>query len=72
LYFLPKNTTTNGERYKKVLKNHLLPFMRIYGSSWFLQGGALCHGLKSKIVSGKLKEMEKEFRVPYGLPWEIP
>jgi transposase len=61
LYFLPQNTTMNGQRYKNVLENHLLPFMRIHGSSWFLQDGAPCH--KSKLVMGKLKEMEREFRV---------
>jgi transposase len=61
LYFLPKNTTMNGERYKNVLENHLLPFMRIHRSTWFLQDSGPCH--KSKLVMGKLKEMEEEYRV---------
>jgi transposase len=61
LYFLPKNLTMNGERYRTVLENHLLPFMRIHRSKWFLQDGAPCH--KSKVVMSKLKEMEKEFKV---------
>jgi hypothetical protein len=60
LYFLPKNTMMNGERYLKVLKHHLLPFMKIPKSSWFLQDGAPCH--TSKLVMGRLKEM-KEFQV---------
>jgi transposase len=61
LYFLPKNTTMNGERYLKVLKHHLLPFMKIPKSSWFLQDGAPCH--TSKLVMGRLKEMKEEFQV---------
>jgi transposase len=61
LYFLPKNTTMNGERYKTVLEHHLLPFMRIHGATFFLQDGAPCH--KSKLVMNRLKEMEKEFTV---------
>jgi hypothetical protein len=31
LFFLPKNTTMNGEMYQTVLENHLLPFMKIHG-----------------------------------------
>jgi hypothetical protein len=61
IYFLPKNTTMNRERYKTVLENHFIPFMRSHRSSWFLQDGAPCH--KSKVVMGKLKEMEQEFKV---------
>jgi transposase len=61
LYFLPKNQTMNGERYKSVLENHLMPFMRIHGATFFLQDGAPCH--KSKLVMNRLKEMEKEFQV---------
>ncbi len=53
-YFLTKNTTMRGE-------NHLMTFMRIHRSTLFLQDGAPCH--KLKLVVGKLKEMEKEFRV---------
>ncbi len=40
LYFLPKNCTMNRERYKQVLVDHLLPFMRIYKTDYFLQDGA--------------------------------
>jgi hypothetical protein len=43
LYFLPKNYTMNGETYKKVLADHLLPFIRIHRTMVFLQDGAPCH-----------------------------
>ncbi len=55
LYFHPKNTKTNGKRYKMVC---LLPFMRIHRSSWFLQNSAPSQ--KSQVVMVKLKEMEKD------------
>jgi hypothetical protein len=61
LYFLPPNTTMNGVRYKMVLENHLLPFMELHKTKWFLQDGAPCH--KSKVVMGRLKEMENKFKV---------
>ena len=61
LFFLPKNTTMNGERYKKVLEDHLLPFMRFHRCSFFLQDGAPCH--KSKLVTARLKECQDEFSV---------
>jgi transposase len=56
LYFLPKNVTMNGERYKEVLENHLLPFMEIHRASHFLQDGAPCH--TSKKVKDFLKEKD--------------
>ena len=46
LYFLPKNTTMNGERYQSVLEDHLLQFMDIHGCTHFLQDGAPCHASK--------------------------
>jgi transposase len=46
LYFLPKNCTMNGERYQEVLTNHLIPFMAIHGTTYFLQDGAPCHTSK--------------------------
>jgi transposase len=61
LYFLPKNCTMNGPRYKTVLEDHLLPFMRIHGAQFFLQDGAPCH--TSKVVMNRLKEMKAEFSV---------
>ncbi len=42
LYFLPKNTTMNGEMYETVLMDHLIPFMAFQHSAPFLQGGAVC------------------------------
>lgn len=56
LYFLPKNQTMTGARYVSVLENHLAPFMRIHGCTWFLQDGAPCH--KSKVVMEKLKDLD--------------
>jgi hypothetical protein len=50
LFFLPKNTTMNGQMYQTVLENHLLPFMEIHGSTHFLQDEAPCH------TSKKIKE----------------
>jgi transposase len=61
LYFLPKNCTMNGERYKEVLDDHLIPFMRLHKSKYFLQDGAPCH--KSKKVMDHLKEFKKEFGI---------
>jgi hypothetical protein len=61
LYFLPKNCTKNGERYKEVLDDHLIPFMRLHKSNYFLQGGAPCH--QSKKVMDHLKEFKKEFGI---------
>lgn len=46
LYFLPKNTTMNGERYETVLKDHLIPFMGFHRSTHFLQDRAPCHASK--------------------------
>ncbi len=46
IFFLPPNVTMNGERYQKVLEDHLLPFMVIHRSTHFLQDGAPCHASK--------------------------
>jgi hypothetical protein len=63
LFFLQKNTTMNAERYQQVLENHLLPFMRIHGSTHFLQDEAPCHASK------KIKTFlaEQPFQVPHFL-----
>jgi hypothetical protein len=37
LYFLPKNCTMNGERYKQVLADHLILFMRIHKTAFLKQ-----------------------------------
>jgi hypothetical protein len=46
LYFLPKNFTMNSDTYEKVLEDHLIPFMQIYGTTQFLQDGVPCHASK--------------------------
>jgi hypothetical protein len=37
LYFLPKGSTMNGEKYKHVIEKKLVPFMRIHGAKLSLQ-----------------------------------
>jgi transposase len=61
LYFLPKGATMNGDRYTKVVQEKLVPFMRIHGTTFFLQDGAPCH--KCKKVMAVLKEYKEEFSV---------
>ncbi len=46
LYFLPRNTTMNGEMYETVLEDHLIPSMNFHGATHFLQDGAPCHASK--------------------------
>ncbi len=46
LYFLPKGTTKNGERYIDVQENHLVSFMALHRTTHFLQDGAPCHTFK--------------------------
>jgi transposase len=58
LYFLPKNCTMNGKRYKDVLEHHLLPFMPIHGATHFLQDGAPCHTSKKVKEFLQAKEVE--------------
>ena len=50
LYFLPKGTTMNSDRYIDCLDNHLLPFMRRHGCKRFLQDGAPCHTSKKTLA----------------------
>jgi transposase len=56
LYFLPRNVTMNGERYKKVLAEHLVPFMELHQVKTFMQDGAPCH--TSKLVMDSLKKQK--------------
>ena len=58
LFFLPKNTTMNSERYIDVLENHMKPFMKIHKATHFLQDGAPCH--TSKKVKQYLKDSNME------------
>ena len=54
IYALPKNVTMNGERYKDVLEDHLIPQMMASRIPFFLQDGAPCH--KAKVVKNYLKQ----------------
>lgn len=55
LYFLPKNVTMNGERYKKeVILRKVVPWMKYHKTKMFMQDGAPCH--TSKLVMSCLKE----------------
>lgn len=54
LYFLPKGQVMNGETYKTVLEDHLLPFMTNFHATHFLQDGAPCH--KTKVITALLKD----------------
>jgi hypothetical protein len=40
MFFLPKKTTMNRERYQQALEDHLLTFMQIHRCSHFLQDEA--------------------------------
>jgi hypothetical protein len=46
LFFLPKNTTINGETYQKVREDHLIPFMSMQRATHFLHDGAPCRASK--------------------------
>jgi len=46
LYFLPSNTTMNGDRYLGVLEEKLIPWMNFHRVDKFLQDGAPCHKAK--------------------------
>src|SRR5215469_17260486 len=46
LFFLPENTTMNGQRYLSVLEEHMLPFFSIHESTHFMHDGAPCHRAK--------------------------
>jgi hypothetical protein len=46
LYFHPRNTTMNGDRYKTILEDHRIRFMNFYGALLILQEGAPCHASK--------------------------
>jgi hypothetical protein len=61
MYALPKNTTMNGERYKDVLADHLIPQMMATRTPFFLQDGAPCH--KARLVTNYLKQYENDFTV---------
>lgn len=49
LWFMPKDTTINGQVYLQILKDKLPPFMAIHQTTIFQHDGAPCH--KTKAVS---------------------
>ena len=53
LFFLPKGTTMNGDRYLDLLKEKLQLHMEVHECSIFMQDGASCH--RSRIVSDFLR-----------------
>ncbi len=61
LYFLPKKLHYEWGEIQEALVDHLLPFMRIHKTAYFLQDGAPCH--KSKIVISFLKQSHEEFSI---------
>ena len=69
IYFLPPKTTMNAERYCTVLKDHLIPFMRIHEAKFFLHDSAPCH--KAKIVQNLLKD-QVSFQVIEDWPGNSP
>ena len=58
LYFLPRGQMMNGDHYKMVLEEHLLPAMERHQATHFLQDGAPCH--KSKKVKDLLAQADFE------------
>ena len=54
LYFLPKNVTMRGDKYLRVLDQHMLPFWDIHQCNHFMQDGAPAH--RSKVVKKWLKD----------------
>lgn len=54
LFFLEKNTTMNGEKYKKLLQDKLILHMRVHQCSVFMHDGAPCH--RSRTVKDFLNQ----------------
>ena len=58
LFFLPKNITMTGARFKECLEEHLIPFMTHHQYTHFLQDEAPCH--TSNIVMNMLRNQQFE------------
>ena len=43
LFFLPKGIMMNAQRYQRILEDHLVNFMHIYGCTFFQHDCAACH-----------------------------
>lgn len=54
LYFLPKNTTMNGQRYLDMIKDKIPLTMALHQTTTFMHDGAPCH--RAKIVSKWLND----------------
>ena len=46
IWFMPQNTTINGEVYLNILKQKLPTFMSMHGTQYFQHDGAPCHNAK--------------------------
>jgi hypothetical protein len=47
MYFPPKIKAMNGERYKMVMEENLIPFMNFHRAKTFMQDSAPCHRCKT-------------------------
>lgn len=63
LWFMPKNTTMNGQVYLRLLQDKLLLHMGILGSTVFQQDGAPCH--RTAAVSRWLADSNVEVLGPW-------
>ena len=54
LFFLPSETTMNGEKYVQLLSDKLQLHMQVHRCNIFMQDGAPCH--RSKLVKNFLKK----------------
>jgi DDE superfamily endonuclease len=58
LFFLPAKTTMNYKTYIKVMKEKLVPWMKLHKTSKFLQDGAPCHTRRKKMAVLKAEKIE--------------
>jgi len=63
LWFMPKNTTINGQVYLNILKDKLMHHMRILNCTTFQQDGAPCH--KAGMVTRWLADQHVEVLGPW-------
>lgn len=63
LWFMPKNTTINGEKYLSILKDKLLLSMRLLNCSVFQHDGAPCH--RAAVVTNWLRQQGVDVLEPW-------
>lgn len=63
LWFMPKNTTINGEKYLSILKDKLLLNMRLLNCSVFQHDGAPCH--RAAVVTNWLRQQGVDVLEPW-------